>query len=378
MKAKSSAIILILQHRDMLHFFDLVSHELIWSQKLEKEQNNRYLSRSFQLAPAPLGNVTTLIHRHHPSIAIRNIGMIAAANADYTCFYSRRKIVLIDTRTGKVRWTHENVDKETRVLGDDHMIYLVTRDRVIKKILRVSDGQQLELGNRKDDLKNAIYQGDSAFVLIASQDSPKLPGQNKEQISVSSFDPQSKDQNWRLDFPDDSQFGLLDYHYLSVLNSQGEIFIVDLQTGKKSTLEPIPQAEIKKTIQGKVVLVDFWALWCPMCLESFHHLSEWYLKYSEQGLVIITIDLDENNSDNRKFVTEYLTEQRAPFENFISTDGATQKAMRGFKIDGGALPHCQIYNRQGEHVISLGNVNPDQIYDEPSISAALEKQFSEK
>ncbi|MCA9006688.1 MAG: PQQ-binding-like beta-propeller repeat protein, partial [Planctomycetaceae bacterium] len=128
---------LILQHRDMLHFFDLVDRKLIWSQKLEKEQANRYYSSYYRLTPAQLGNESTLVHRHHPSIAIRKVGMIAAANSDYTCYYSRRQIILIDTRTGKVRWTHENVDKETRVLGDDRMIYLVTRDRVTRKILRV-------------------------------------------------------------------------------------------------------------------------------------------------------------------------------------------------------------------------------------------------
>ena len=86
---------LILQHRDMLHFFDLVDRRLIWSQKLEKEQANRYYASSYRLTPAQLGNESTLVHRHHPSIAIRKVGMIAAANADYTCYYSRRQIVMI-------------------------------------------------------------------------------------------------------------------------------------------------------------------------------------------------------------------------------------------------------------------------------------------
>jgi len=237
---------IILQHRDMLHLFDLVGQQLIWSQKLETEQTDRYYASSYRLTPAPLGTETTLVHRHHPSIAIRNVGMIAAANTDYTCYYSRRKIVLIDTRTGKIRWTHENVDQDTRVLGDDRMIYFVTRDRITKKILRVSDGQLVEPGNARDDLQNAIYQSDSGFVSITSPDEKKRPGQKPGQISVYSFHPQSQEQNWNLDFPRDSQFGLFNHHFLSVLSPQGEIVIVDLKTGKKSSLETLPKAELKQ------------------------------------------------------------------------------------------------------------------------------------
>ncbi len=236
----------ILQHRDMLHLFDLVGQQLIWSQKLESEQTNRYYASSYRLTPAPLGNETTLVHRHHPSIAIRNVGMIAAANSDYTCYYSRRKIVLIDTRTGKVRWTHENVDQDTRVLGDDRMIYFVTRDRITKKILRVSDGQLVEPGNARDDLQNAIYQGDTGFVSISAPDEKKRPGQKSGQTSVYSFHPQSQEQNWSLDFPRNSQFGLFNHHFLSVLNTKGELSIVDLRTGKKSSLETLPQTELKQ------------------------------------------------------------------------------------------------------------------------------------
>lgn len=243
---------LILQHRDMLHFFDLVDQKLIWSQKLEKEQTNGNFSRSFQSSAAPMSNETTLVHRYHPSIANQKIGMIAAANADYTCYYSRRKIVLIDTRTGKVRWSHENVDRETRILGDAHSIYLVDRDHVTKKILRTSDGKPMESGDINDNLKHAIYQSDSSFVSIKRltrsidpKTGLKLPAQ-KVEISVYSFDPHSKEKYWNHAFPELSQFGIFNSHYLSVLSPKGEIFIVDLQTGKKSSLEPILPAELKK------------------------------------------------------------------------------------------------------------------------------------
>jgi peroxiredoxin len=48
--------------------------------------------------------------------------------------------------------------------------------------------------------------------------------------------------------------------------------------------------------KGNVVLVDFWATWCPPCREEIPHLKELHTRFSEQGLAVWGVGLDEEGA----------------------------------------------------------------------------------
>ncbi len=46
--------------------------------------------------------------------------------------------------------------------------------------------------------------------------------------------------------------------------------------------------------KGSIVIIDFWATWCPPCREEIPHFVELYNKYKNQGLEIIGVSMDQS------------------------------------------------------------------------------------
>ena len=55
---------------------------------------------------------------------------------------------------------------------------------------------------------------------------------------------------------------------------------------------------------GKVVLVNFWATWCPPCRKEMPDLEELYQEFQGQGLVVLAIS-DEDKNKVRAFLAEH-------------------------------------------------------------------------
>ena len=56
--------------------------------------------------------------------------------------------------------------------------------------------------------------------------------------------------------------------------------------------------------KGKVVLLDFWASWCPPCEREVPNMKKVYKKYRDKGFEIIGVSLDNDSDDLREFIKE--------------------------------------------------------------------------
>ncbi|CAH9017700.1 TlpA family protein disulfide reductase [Candidatus Nitrosacidococcus sp. I8] len=131
-----------------------------------------------------------------------------------------------------------------------------------------------------------------------------------------------------------------------------------------SSLENSEQITLKQ-LKGEVVYLDFWASWCIPCLKSFPFLNNLHHKYSQQGLHILAVNLDEHLKDAKQF----LTQTPADFEVAIDPN---QQCAKAFSLTG--MPSSFVLNKDG--TISHTHLG-FRTSDIKEITAAVEQALQE-
>jgi thiol-disulfide isomerase/thioredoxin len=91
--------------------------------------------------------------------------------------------------------------------------------------------------------------------------------------------------------------------------------------------------------RGKVVVLNFWATWCPPCVEEIPSLGRLQRAFSADELVVLSIDVGENSED----VAAFLQKIPADFPVLLNPDGTAVKQWNviafptTFIIDAGGI-----------------------------------------
>lgn len=113
-------------------------------------------------------------------------------------------------------------------------------------------------------------------------------------------------------------------------NGLGPTAIASPHVGTVKTLAG-PALDLYGDFKGKLVLLEFWATWCPPCRAELPHVAAAYKQYRNRGFEVVGVTLDAVRDVPPAEVAEFAQQQGLPWPQVY--DGAMQLARR-FGVDG--------------------------------------------
>jgi cytochrome c biogenesis protein CcmG/thiol:disulfide interchange protein DsbE len=121
-----------------------------------------------------------------------------------------------------------------------------------------------------------------------------------------------------------------------------------------------------KDLQGKVVLLDFWASWCPPCLEEAASLNQLQQDISQRGGVILAISEDEDQAAYEKFIQDNHV-------NFPTYRDPTKKIKESYGTV--MIPEAYLIDRQGKIARKIVG---GQNWQSPEVMGSIDTLLSQK
>lgn len=128
----------------------------------------------------------------------------------------------------------------------------------------------------------------------------------------------------------------------------------------------IPGASHLSDLRGKVVILDFWASWCPPCVEEADSLNRLQEEIASKGGVVLGVSEDEDASAYDQFLKEHhvaFPTYRDPTKKIKSSYGTVM------------IPEVYLIDRRGMLVRKIIGA---QDWQSPEIAQSIDVLLSQK
>ena len=97
-----------------------------------------------------------------------------------------------------------------------------------------------------------------------------------------------------------------------------------------------------ESLKGKLYLIDFWASWCPPCVEELPELERMYAAFKDSGFTIVSFSFDKSAEQLKKFRSKRFT---MPWIHAWVEDGFGSHIARLFDVQN--IPHQLLVDERG-------------------------------
>ncbi|TBR13017.1 MAG: TlpA family protein disulfide reductase [Rugosibacter sp.] len=120
------------------------------------------------------------------------------------------------------------------------------------------------------------------------------------------------------------------------------------------------------TWHGKVLVINFWATWCPPCREEMPMFSNLQTKYKDKGLQFVGISIDSVDK-----VREYQSIEKITYPLLMGSPDAMSLSEALGNMSQ-ALPFTVLITRQGQlDSVKIGRFSEDEL--EARLNALLKQ-----
>jgi peroxiredoxin len=138
----------------------------------------------------------------------------------------------------------------------------------------------------------------------------------------------------------------------NIVNSKAPDFALKDMSGRTVSLT---------ALKGKVVLLNFFATWCPPCRAEMPSFNRLYRSLKQRGLEVVAVSSDRSIND----IKDFLEKNKVDFPVLFDTDRGTTKQYRVF-----SMPTTFLINKNG---VIVEKFYGEYDWTEPETRGKIEK-----